>query len=110
MRIVALPTRLNILFLLLVSPAFSDTSPRTPRFQRIIDDIPRIVDHDFLQALGKHIQAALVEAFGIGSENATERARIYLAEEPDDVARRGELKAKEQRLEEVLKKLFNFGL
>ena len=78
--------------------------------QRIIDDIPRIVDHDFVQALGKHLHETLVEGFGIGSENATERARIYLAEDPDDVARREELKAKEQRLEEVLKKLFNFGL
>lgn len=67
------------------------------------------MDHDFLQALKKHIQEALVKAFGIGNENATEKARMYLAEEPNDVARRGELKAREQRLEEVLKKLFDFG-
>ena len=77
--------------------------------QRIIDDVPRIVDHDFLQALGKHIQEALVEAFGVGTEKATEKAKMYLAEDPDDIARRDELTAKEHRLEEVLSKLFNFG-
>jgi hypothetical protein len=82
----------------------------TPWLQRIIDDVPRIVDRDFIQSLGKQIHGALVEGIGIGSENATERARLYLAEEPDDVLRREELNAKQQRLEEVLKKLFNFGL
>ena len=78
--------------------------------QRIIDDLPRIVDHDFLQALGEHLQDALVEAFGIGTEKAIEKAKMYLAEDPNDVARREELKAKAQRLDEVLNKLFNFAL
>jgi len=84
--------------------------PETPWLQRIIDDLPRIVDHNFLHAFGRNLQGALVDAFGIGSEKATERAGMYLAEEPDVTARREELKAKEQRLEEVLRKLFNFGL
>ncbi|KAF8486541.1 P-loop containing nucleoside triphosphate hydrolase protein [Gautieria morchelliformis] len=79
-------------------------------YKRIIDDVPRIVDHGFLQGLAKHIQETLVEEFGIGSERATERAKIYLAEEPSDVARRAELTIKAERLDEVLKKLFNFGL
>jgi hypothetical protein len=82
----------------------------TSWLQRIIDDVPRIVDHDFLQGLEKHIQEALVEEFGIGSEGATERAKIYLAEDPSDVARRTELTIKAERLGEILKKLFNFGL
>ncbi|KAF8503172.1 P-loop containing nucleoside triphosphate hydrolase protein [Gautieria morchelliformis] len=78
--------------------------------ERIIDDLPHMVDHDFLQPLGKHIQGALVGEFGIGSEKATERANIYLEEDPSVVAKREELKAKVERLNEVLTKLFNFGL
>jgi hypothetical protein len=69
-----------------------------------------MVDHDFLQPLSKHVQGALVDEFGIGSEKATERANIYLAEEPSVVAKREELNAKVERLNEVLTKLFNFGL
>jgi len=79
-------------------------------YKRIVDDVPRIVDNDFLHALGKDIQGALIDGVGLGSDKATERATMYLTEDPDIVVRREELLAKKQRLDGVLEKLFSFGI
>jgi len=79
-------------------------------YKRIIDNIPRIIDHDFLRTIEKEIQDALIEGLALGSENAMERAAMYLAEDEGVSEERKMLGAKLDRLDEVLKRLFNFGM
>ena len=76
--------------------------------QRVIDDVPCIVDHDFLHGFGKRIQGALIDGLGLDSEHAKERATIYLMEDPDIVSKREDLCAKKQMSEQVLERLFAF--
>ena len=76
--------------------------------QRVIDDVPRIVDHDFLHGLGKQIQGALIDGVGLDGEQAKQRATMYLMEDPDIVSKREDLCAKKQTSEQVLERLFAF--
>lgn len=78
--------------------------------QRIIDNIPRIVDHDFLRAIGKELQKALIDGLSLGTEHATDRAKMYLAEDADVSTQRHALKQRKDRLDGVLKKLYDFGM
>jgi len=78
--------------------------------QRVIDDVPRIVDHDFFHALAKGIQGALMEGVGLCGAQAKELAAMYLTEDPDVVTQREDLRVKILRAEEVLKRLFKFDI
>ncbi|KAF7797716.1 hypothetical protein EIP86_008916 [Pleurotus ostreatoroseus] len=79
-------------------------------YQRIIDNIPRIIDHDFLFAIGKDLQKSLIDGLSLGTEHATDRAKMYLAEDADVATQRQFLKQKKDRLDGVLKKLYDFGM
>ncbi|KAI0078419.1 hypothetical protein K474DRAFT_1744981 [Panus rudis PR-1116 ss-1] len=79
-------------------------------YKRIIDNIPRIIDHDFLHSIAKHIQGSLIEKLALGTEASTERASTYLAEDEQTASTRQNYIRKKERLEAVLKRLFNFGL
>ena len=81
-----------------------------PITQRIIDNIPRIIDHDFLFAIGKDLQKSLIDGLSLGTEHATDRAKMYLAEDADVATQRQFLKQKKDRLDGVLKKLYDFGM
>ena len=78
--------------------------------QRIIDNIPRIIDHDFLRSIGQGMQGALIRGLSLGTEHATERAELYLAEHPQVAAQRVYLEQKKGRLDGVLRKLYDFGM
>lgn len=77
--------------------------------QRIIDNVPRTIDHDCLQALANTINETLVKDLGVGDTTATSRLRGYFAEDPETSILRDELQAKKTRLEEIMLKLNNFG-
>ena len=77
--------------------------------QRIIDNVPRTIDHDCLQALANSVNETLVRDLGVGDPMATSRLRGYFAEDPETSITRDELQAKKIRLEEIMHKLGNFG-
>ena len=60
--------------------------------------------------IGTKVQGVLIEGLSLGTEQATERASAYLAEDVEVTMQRGFLKQKKERLDGVLKKLFEFGL
>ncbi|KAJ7918424.1 P-loop containing nucleoside triphosphate hydrolase protein [Mycena leptocephala] len=79
-------------------------------FQRVIDNIPALIDHKFLRAIAQTLQQELISEFGLGSENANTLCETYLAEDPRLVAKREDLMARSRRLEAVQIQLHNFGL
>ena len=81
----------------------------TAHLQRIIDNVPRIIDYDFLRAIAREIQGALIVGLGVGAESAAERARAYLAEDEGVTSQRAALEQKRMRLETVQNRLYNFG-
>lgn len=78
--------------------------------QRIIDNIPSMIDLKFVKALAKEIQPFLIAKFELGTDNANTRCAMYLAEDPNIVAKRDELTARKKRLESVHQELIKFGL
>ncbi|GJE98371.1 P-loop containing nucleoside triphosphate hydrolase protein [Phanerochaete sordida] len=79
-------------------------------YKRIIDNVPRVVDHDFLGEIARGLQGALVAGLGLGDAGAAERARAYLAEDDGVTAQRALLEQKRARLEGVQSRLYNFGM
>ncbi|KLO07662.1 hypothetical protein SCHPADRAFT_945077 [Schizopora paradoxa] len=79
-------------------------------YKRIIDNIPRIIDHDFLRALDANIYEELSKGLGVGQSDAYTRAESYLREDPDIAATREELTRKKERLEEIIERLDKFYL
>lgn len=77
-------------------------------YKRIIDNIPRVIDHDFLRTIEEELQQHLIKGLALGADGAAERASIYLAEDPQVAARRGQLIQKEERLKNVLNELYGF--
>lgn len=76
--------------------------------QRIIDNVPRIVDYDFLRAVGRQLQDALITKLGMSEDDGHQRAAAYLSEEAHLTAERDGLKQTKRRLEEIKAKLFKF--
>jgi len=77
-------------------------------YKRIIDNLPRVIDHDFLRALDQNIHGALNKGLGVGESDAYARAENFLKDEPDVVAAREELSRKKERLEEIVERLDRF--
>jgi len=77
-------------------------------YMRIIDNLPRVIDHDFLCALNESILDALNKGLGVGDRDAIARAENFLKEEPDLVASREELTRKKERLEDIVERLDRF--
>lgn len=78
--------------------------------QRIIDNVPSLIDLKFIKAITQELQSFLISELGLGTENANDRCTKYLAEDPNVIARRDELVARKNRLESVKVELQNFGL
>ncbi|KIY62353.1 P-loop containing nucleoside triphosphate hydrolase protein [Cylindrobasidium torrendii FP15055 ss-10] len=78
-------------------------------YKRIIDNVPRIIDHDCLQALSEAMNDTLTSGLGVGDDAASYRLRSYFAEDPAVQAEREELMAKKAKLEDVVKKLNEFS-
>ncbi|KAJ7629835.1 P-loop containing nucleoside triphosphate hydrolase protein [Mycena rosella] len=79
-------------------------------FQRVIDNIPSLIDSKFLRAIAQTLQQDLISEFGLGGENANAACATFLAEDPRLVAKREDLIARRRRLETVQVQLHNFGL
>ena len=77
--------------------------------QRVIDDVSRFIDRDFLFAIKDELQDRLIEGLELGSDHATERATAYLAEEEHITANRQKLQRKLERLEMIQRKFWAFG-
>jgi hypothetical protein len=78
--------------------------------QRVIDNVPSLIDLKFVKAITKELQNFLISELGLGTEHANDRCAKYLADDPNVVARRDELLARKNRLESVKMELQNFGL
>ncbi|KAH8091801.1 P-loop containing nucleoside triphosphate hydrolase protein [Cristinia sonorae] len=78
-------------------------------FKRLIDNIPRIIDYDFLHAIMKEIQGRLIGELDIGGEGAKERAAAYFAEDEQVGIDRKSLKSRKESLDAVQRKLWNFA-
>ncbi|TDL25543.1 hypothetical protein BD410DRAFT_717419 [Rickenella mellea] len=80
-------------------------------YKRIIDNVPRAIDYDFLGSLKEEpLREVLTTKLGLASEIATQRASAYLSEDPNVAAEREELLQKKASLEEIIDRLFNFML
>ncbi|KAJ7108734.1 P-loop containing nucleoside triphosphate hydrolase protein [Mycena epipterygia] len=79
-------------------------------FQRVIDNVPALIDCKFLRAIAQTLQQDLISEFGLGSGNANAVCATFLAEDPRLVAKREDLIARRRRLETVQVQLHNFGL
>ena len=77
--------------------------------QRVIDKVPCLIDLDFLRSIQNEVQGALIKGLELDTENATRKARQFLAEDPSVSIRRTELQRKKALLERVLKNLTQFG-
>ena len=79
--------------------------------QRVIDNVPSLINLKFIKAITKELQNFLILNLGLGMMNANNQYSKYLAKDPNIVAHRDELVFQKNRLEEGVKiKLQNFGL
>ncbi len=78
--------------------------------QRIIDNVPLAIDHEFLFAFADELQSHLISALGLNGTDAVIKCTKYLAEEPTVVAERDELLARRKRLLGVQEELYRAGL
>ena len=69
--------------------------------QRIVDNVPRIIDNDFIGKLRPTIKDALDAKFFLDEKTAIR----YMAEDPDIIMRREDLEAKSACLLEIGNKL-----
>ncbi|KAI9058588.1 hypothetical protein FKP32DRAFT_1761416 [Trametes sanguinea] len=79
-------------------------------YKRVIDNVPLMIDHNYMYAFAAKLHQSLFEGLGLGADNVSARCRSYIAEDPSIVTSREELMSKKKRLENVQKALFNFGL
>jgi hypothetical protein len=63
-----------------------------------------------VKPIGRDLQNFLIIKLALGTPEASNRCAAYLQENPTVVAKRKELSARKQRLEEVGQALHNFGL
>ena len=78
--------------------------------QRIIDNVPSLIDLKFLKAIRKELQGFLLPKLSIGAPDARDNCAKLLAEDPVMASRRDELTARKNRLESVQSELRMFGL
>jgi hypothetical protein len=79
-------------------------------FQRIIDNVPSIIDLKFVKAIAQDVQSYLIEKFEIGTVKGTEKCAFYLTEDKVVRRKREELLGQEKRLVEVQRKLEEFAM
>ncbi|TCD67244.1 hypothetical protein EIP91_000373 [Steccherinum ochraceum] len=78
-------------------------------YDRLVDNIPRIIDQDFLMAIMQELHDRLAEPVELDTENATKRAKAYLAEDEKLTLERNNLAMSKDRLDAVQRKLWSFG-
>jgi hypothetical protein len=78
--------------------------------QRMIDMIPRIIDHIFLRQISKDLFGALLAGLELDDDNAGARAQAYLEENEGLTKLRETLERKRKKLEKVNEKLANWNI
>ncbi|GJE98795.1 dynamin domain-containing protein [Phanerochaete sordida] len=79
-------------------------------YKRIIDNIPRVIDHGFLRTIERELQSALISGLSLGTNQAHEHASAYLAEDKQVAATRVRLTQKNDRLQNVREELHQFQI
>jgi hypothetical protein len=82
------------------------TLPLTFLSQRIVDDVPRIIDFSIIHRLPSAISHALLEHLVSGGDSEIRR---LMSESPEVAEERAELNMRKKRLEEAKKVLLAFG-
>lgn len=77
--------------------------------KRIIDDVPRAIDHDFVQPLCQTMRQALISELGVTREGGRERCKAFLIEDPNIATERAELYQKRERLAAAMSIIRKFG-
>jgi len=77
--------------------------------QRIMDNVPSLIDLKFIKAIGHQLQPFLISKLCLGTAQANESCERYFREDDEIVAQRTELSAQKERLESVKKELLSFG-
>ena len=79
-------------------------------YKRFTDNVPLVIDCDFVLGVGEDVSSVLQEALKIGDPEGIQICRD-LAQQPSDIsARREELQKKLSRLDEARKELNAFEL
>ncbi|KAL5536401.1 hypothetical protein ACEPAF_223 [Sanghuangporus sanghuang] len=73
-------------------------------YKRIIDNLPRLIDVDFLKGLRSGMNAALFSGLRLDKADK-DTAKRYLSEDPDTTHRRHSLEVRRDRLQELVVRL-----
>ncbi|EJC99589.1 uncharacterized protein FOMMEDRAFT_93581, partial [Fomitiporia mediterranea MF3/22] len=79
-------------------------------YKRMMDDLPRAIDVDFLKGLQQSMHSALINGLWMGEVDSKEAASRLLSENPNIAARRASLEQVKERLEGICAKLNNFAM
>ena len=90
--------------------ALASAADRISSPQRIIDDIPRAIDADFVRPLAQALLKRLVEGLGIHQDGGADAARAWLAESQEVAMEREELGRNKELLEKARQSLSSFGM
>ncbi len=73
--------------------------------QRVIDNVPHVIDQSFLRNVGTIIDATMQSHLGLDGVEATLKAADYLAEGAEVAAERNDLTIRKEKLERIVRKL-----
>lgn len=79
-------------------------------FQRVIDNVPCLIDTKFVRPLAASLQACLIRELKLGQAEGNAKCAEYLMEDPMVVSRRADLMQRRKMLERVQEDLLNFGM
>ncbi len=80
------------------------------RVQRVIDNVPQTIHHDFVQGFAYGLQAHLLGKLDLGGEDASQRLEKLLEEDPDVARTRKDLEDRKKRLEDMKVRLTDFRI
>ena len=80
------------------------------RIQRVIDNVPQTIHHDFVQGFAYGLQAFLLGKLDLGGKDASERIEKLLEEDPHVSRTRKQLEEKKRKLENMKVRLNDFRI
>ena len=80
------------------------------RIQRVIDNVPQTIHHDFVQGFAYGLQAFLLGKLDLGGKDASERIEKLLEEDPHVSRTRKQLEDKKRKLENMKVRLNDFRI
>lgn len=67
-------------------------------YKRFVDNVPKVIDEQFVLGIARGLQDALASGLGLDSHDAHERCAKWLAEPPRVAEKREKLVARQKRL------------